>query len=70
VAAAEESYGDKELKDEMKIRRWGIVIGRFSMCWLDLWTGRWGFEVAFGRRRITGGFGEGIRRNANSTSIS
>lgn len=34
------------------MNRWGIQIGKFSVCWYDLWAKTFCFEVAWGQRRI------------------
>lgn len=34
------------------VKSWGVRYGSFSVCWLDLWEGKWGLEVAWGSRAL------------------
>ena len=33
----------------MYLRRWGMGLGRLRVTWLDLWTGKWCFEIIWDR---------------------
>lgn len=36
----------------IKIKKWGLTIGEFRICWYDLWDKKFAFEISYKYKRI------------------